>query len=312
MAMAHSDKIVAFPVGEEQMIKSFSATGLRIYRAVTLPPRWEENLHSDRKMQEETIAQIKGHRQMSDMDIAVIVMNLSLFPVKEVEHEDDLISSVTLLVSLLGKHCRSLLILTPGDKEGGRCFLQLNKHLRRALAKEKTCRIVPAEEDEQNGHVGPVVIPRRTSQGLWSTKDKEKYVSTVCSFTLDKILRKSSERRGNSAGRGDIQIDGYRREISALREENGRLREELNFQKGRLREREELKKLISEATRKATTEKAEHSSSSSDSEAEESKKRKKRKHSPAHLSDESSGEEDNVRRKRNSSKPQRPPTPDVQ
>ena len=97
----------------------------------------------------------------------------------DTEFTQGIIASIRTIVEELQIFMKNVLvILMPGDEEGGRCYVKFNNKLRLALETYQ-CRLTPTFEEEREGAIERVRWPARNKNGTWKSAELETYLQVV-------------------------------------------------------------------------------------------------------------------------------------
>ena len=116
-----------------------------------------------------------------------MLLEIPLHDESDTEFMQKMITSIKTIVDELQSFVKNVLIvLMPGDEEGGSCYTDLNNKLRLTLETPQ-CRLTPTFEEEREGEIESERWPTRTIHGIWTSAEMETYLRVV--------LRAEAQRR---------------------------------------------------------------------------------------------------------------------
>ena len=251
-----------FPVGNANQLELYKKIAeVTSWIPIELPGLWEENAASKPWYTNPISKRLRDRRRLQPEDTAMLLLDIHSHVESDTEFTGKVIASVQAAVEELQRFVRNVVImLTPGDEEGGKCYLTLNNKLRTALESSQ-CRLTPTHEEEIDGEIENEKWPVRTTRGAWTTTEAEAYMRVIIQAEAQRYHRRYQDhidqpridlaesprwegREYESEGRQAANRYKHRDHLPEVRSMEDKLREELQEQKeinGNLRK--ELEKL---------------------------------------------------------------------
>ena len=108
-----------------------------------------------------------------------MLLKIPLYDESDTEFTQKMITSIKTIMEELQTFVKNMLIvLMPGDEEGGRCYMDFNNKLRLTLETPQ-CRLTPTFEEEREGEIESERWPTRTIHGVWTSAETETYLRVV-------------------------------------------------------------------------------------------------------------------------------------
>ena len=288
-----------FPVGNAKLLDLFTKhVSVKSWISIELVGLWEGTTAANPWHKRPISQVLRARRRLQAGDTAVLLLDVQMHDQDDLEFTQRTVASIKLVVQELQSFVKNvLIILTPGDEEGGKCFLELNNKLRLTLG-STTCRLKPTYEEEIEGAVENERWPKRSTYGVWSTTENGAYIRLMMKAEArrqrttqglkrihDNALESlpPSNREPSPEGRQAASRHVYRDEfpvpqsledrlrkeqqehkdtIQNLREEVEKLNKKLNKRSGAGSERKKLRKMILNMRKKSDTSSSESSDDS--------------------------------------------------
>ena len=178
-----------FPVGNAKLLELYTKNAeFTIWFDIELPGLWEESAAAKPWFKNAVGKMLRTRRRLQPEDTAVLLLEIPLHDASDTEFTQKMIASIKTIVDELQIFVKNVLIvLMPGDEEGGRCYVDFNNKLRLALETQQ-CRLTPTFEEEREGAIESERWPARNNHGVWTSTETETYLQVV--------LRAEAQRRG--------------------------------------------------------------------------------------------------------------------
>ena len=259
-----------FPVGNANQLELYKKIAeVTSWIPVELPGLWEENAASKPWYTNPIRKRLRDRRRLQPEDTAMLLLDIHSHVESDTEFTGKVIASVQAAVEELQRFVRNVVImLTPGDEEGGKCYLTLNTKLRAALETPQ-CRLTPTYEEEINGEIENQKWPTRTTRGAWTTTEVEAYMKVIIQAEAQRYHRRYQEHvdqpridlaesphweegEYESEGRQAANRYKHRDQFPEVRSMEDKLREELQEQRETIRNlKTEVEKLNRKLSRRS-------------------------------------------------------------
>ena len=293
-----------FPVGNAKLLELFARNvEIKSWINIELAGLWEGTTAANPWYKNPISRVLRARRRLQAGDTAVLLLDIQMHDKDDFEFTQKTVTSIRLIVKELQSFVENVLvILTPGDEEGGKCYLELNNKLRLTLG-SATCRLNPTYEEEIGGSIENESWPKRSKCGVWSTTENETYLQVIMQAesrrrrrahqkqgmkrihtnSMDSLqpVNREQSPEGRQVASRYIHRDHYpepqsledrlRREqqdqketIQSLKAEIEKLNRKLSKRSGAGSERRKLRKMILSIQKKGNTSSSESSDDSTD------------------------------------------------